>query len=80
LFKATPTEHKLKGLFLYGEDLPLTHQTFVDDTMRLGTPTVQEAQEFNQILDLSSLSQVWKLTELDLKHLSLTLLWLYKGK
>lgn len=43
-FKAMIFEKKnnIKGSCSFGEDLPLPHQQFVDDTMCMGIPTIHE--------------------------------------
>eukprot|EP00253_Pinus_taeda_P009202 PITA_09202 len=42
----------IKGLKLWGNNLPLTHQQFVDDIMLFGEPTVKEVKHLRRILDL----------------------------
>ncbi len=37
--------------FLAPSTLPLTHQQFCDETMHMGTPTIQEERNFMHILD-----------------------------
>eukprot|EP00253_Pinus_taeda_P017089 PITA_17089 len=44
--------NKIKGLKLWGNELPLTHQQFVDDIMLFGEPTVKEVRQLKKILDL----------------------------
>eukprot|EP00253_Pinus_taeda_P011910 PITA_11910 len=44
--------NKIKGLKLWGNNLPLTHQQFVDDIMLFGEPTVKEVKHLRRILDL----------------------------
>eukprot|EP00253_Pinus_taeda_P016827 PITA_16827 len=44
--------NKIKGLKLWGNDLPLTHQQFVDDIMLFREPTVKEVRQLKRILDL----------------------------
>eukprot|EP00253_Pinus_taeda_P014954 PITA_14954 len=44
--------NRLKGLKLWGNNLPLNHQQFVDDIMLFGEPTVKEVRHFRRILDL----------------------------
>eukprot|EP00253_Pinus_taeda_P031307 PITA_31307 len=46
--------NKIKGLKLWGNELPLTHQQFVDDIMLFGEPTVKEVRQLKKILDLFS--------------------------
>eukprot|EP00253_Pinus_taeda_P003073 PITA_03073 len=43
---------KIKGLKLWGNNLCLTHQQFVDDIMLFGEPTVKEVKHLRKILDL----------------------------
>eukprot|EP00253_Pinus_taeda_P031160 PITA_31160 len=42
---------KIKGLKLWGNNLCLTHQQFVDDIMLFGEPTVKEVKHLRKILD-----------------------------
>eukprot|EP00253_Pinus_taeda_P010222 PITA_10222 len=42
----------IKGLRLWGNDLPITHQQFVDDIMLFGEPTVWEVRNLKRTLDL----------------------------
>eukprot|EP00253_Pinus_taeda_P017716 PITA_17716 len=44
--------NRIKGLKLWGNNLPLTHQQFVDDIMLFGEPTVKEVRHLRRILDL----------------------------
>eukprot|EP00253_Pinus_taeda_P018479 PITA_18479 len=44
--------NKIKGLKLWGNNLCLTHQQFVDDIMLFGEPTVKEVKQLRKILDL----------------------------
>eukprot|EP00253_Pinus_taeda_P024774 PITA_24774 len=44
--------NRIKGLKLWGNNLPLTHQQFVDDIMLFGEPTVKEVRNLRRILDL----------------------------
>eukprot|EP00253_Pinus_taeda_P018718 PITA_18718 len=44
--------NKIKGLKLWGNNLCLTHQQFVDDIMLFGEPTVKEVKHLRKILDL----------------------------
>lgn len=44
--------NRIKGLNLWGNNLPLTHQQFVDDIMLFGEPTVKEVRYLRRILDL----------------------------
>eukprot|EP00253_Pinus_taeda_P014645 PITA_14645 len=50
--KQERTENRLKGLQIWGNNLPLTHQQFVDDIMLFGEPTVREVRHLRRILDL----------------------------
>eukprot|EP00253_Pinus_taeda_P019007 PITA_19007 len=43
---------KIKGLKLWGNNLCLNHQQFVDDIMLFGEPTVKEVKHLRKILDL----------------------------
>eukprot|EP00253_Pinus_taeda_P013029 PITA_13029 len=43
---------KIKGLKLWGHNLCLTHQQFVDDIMLFGEPTVKEVKHLRKILDI----------------------------
>eukprot|EP00253_Pinus_taeda_P023921 PITA_23921 len=42
----------IKGLRLWGNELPITHQQFVDDIMMFGEPTVREVRNMKKALDL----------------------------
>eukprot|EP00253_Pinus_taeda_P022541 PITA_22541 len=44
--------NKIKGLKLWGNNLCLTHQQFVDDIMLFGEPIVKEVKHLRKILDL----------------------------
>eukprot|EP00253_Pinus_taeda_P036048 PITA_36048 len=44
--------NRIKGLKLWGNNLPLTHQQFVDDIMLFGEPTVKEVKHLRRNLDL----------------------------
>lgn len=43
LVKAQVSKEKIKGLHIYGEDIPVSHQQFVDDIMLYGQATLKEA-------------------------------------
>eukprot|EP00253_Pinus_taeda_P026517 PITA_26517 len=43
---------KIKGLKLWGHNLCLTHQQFVDDIMLFGEPTVKEVKHLRNFLDI----------------------------
>eukprot|EP00253_Pinus_taeda_P033781 PITA_33781 len=43
---------KIKGLKLWGNNLCVTHQQFVDDIMLFGEPTVKEVKHLQKILDI----------------------------
>ena len=43
---------ELKGLKFHDGMTPQTHQQFVNDTMLMGHPSIQEAQSFKKILNL----------------------------
>lgn len=45
LIKAKVNRKQLKGLILWGNDLPLTHQQFVDDVMLYGQETFKEEKK-----------------------------------
>lgn len=45
---------RIKALQLWGNNIPLTHQQFVDDIMLFGEPTVKEVRHLKRILDLFS--------------------------
>lgn len=51
-FKREQRERKIKGLRLWGSNLPITHQQFVDDIMLFCEPTIKEAKGIKRILDL----------------------------
>lgn len=44
--------NNIKGLRLWGNNLPVTHQQFVDDIMLFGEPTVREIRQLKRILEL----------------------------
>eukprot|EP00253_Pinus_taeda_P024197 PITA_24197 len=44
--------NRIKGLKLWGNNLPLTHQQFVDDIMLFGEPSVREVRHLRRIWDL----------------------------
>eukprot|EP00253_Pinus_taeda_P036581 PITA_36581 len=50
--KQERTANRIKGLQIWGNNLPLTHQQFVDDIMLFGEPTVREVRQLRRILDL----------------------------
>eukprot|EP00253_Pinus_taeda_P027077 PITA_27077 len=50
--KQERTSNRIKGLQIWGNNLPLTHQQFVDDIMLFGEPTVREVRQLRRILDL----------------------------
>eukprot|EP00253_Pinus_taeda_P022654 PITA_22654 len=50
--KQEQTTNRIKGLQIWGNNLPLTHQQFVDDIMLFGEPTVREIRQLRRILDL----------------------------
>ena len=43
---------KIKGLRLWGNELPITHQQFVDDIMLFGKASLKEVRNLKKILDL----------------------------
>ena len=51
-FKKELQESKIKGLRLWGNNLPITHQQFVDDIMLFGEATLIEVRNMKRILDL----------------------------
>eukprot|EP00253_Pinus_taeda_P017343 PITA_17343 len=50
--KQEQSANRIKGLKIWGNNLPLTHQQFVDDIMLFGEPTVREVRQLRRILDL----------------------------
>eukprot|EP00253_Pinus_taeda_P035979 PITA_35979 len=56
VIKSANVEGKIQGLKLTLNGDSLTHQQFVDDTMLQGTPTVNEAKSFKQILNEFSMA------------------------
>eukprot|EP00253_Pinus_taeda_P015313 PITA_15313 len=50
LVKAQVARDQLKGLRIYGNDILVTHQQFVDDVMLYGQATLKEAQQIVKIL------------------------------
>jgi len=52
MIKAHLAERKLQGLKLWGPQLPLTHQQFVDDILLFGMATLQECKAIINILDI----------------------------
>eukprot|EP00253_Pinus_taeda_P013830 PITA_13830 len=52
LIKKEREANRIKGLKLWGNNLPLTHQQFVDDIMLFREPTVKEVRHLRRILDL----------------------------
>eukprot|EP00253_Pinus_taeda_P011982 PITA_11982 len=50
--KQEQSVNRIKGLKIWGNNLPLTHQQFVDDIMLFGEPTVREVRQLRRILDL----------------------------
>eukprot|EP00253_Pinus_taeda_P015299 PITA_15299 len=50
--KQERVDGNIKGLRLWGNDLPITHQQFVDDIMLFGEPTVREVRNLKKALDL----------------------------
>jgi len=51
-FKKEQRERKIKGLRLWGNNLPITHQQFVDDIMLFCEATIKEVRNMKRILDL----------------------------
>lgn len=45
-------ENRIKGLRLWGNNLPITHQQFVDDIMLFGKATLKEVRHLKRILEL----------------------------
>lgn len=45
-------EKKLKGIQLWGNNLPITHQKFLDDIILFGKASLREARRIKAILDL----------------------------
>jgi hypothetical protein len=50
IIKETTTQGRWTWINLHGEDQATTHQQFVDDTMLMGTPKVDEAHAIKQFL------------------------------
>ena len=50
MIKATTKRVDIKGLMIHPEADTQTHQQFVDDTMLMGHPSVQEARAFKKCL------------------------------
>jgi hypothetical protein len=48
--KVVVTSNKLRGLHLHNDDQSFSHQQFVDDTLLMAQPTIQEAKAIQQIL------------------------------
>jgi hypothetical protein len=48
--QASIENHTLAGLPLHGIDPPISHSQFVDDTLMMGSPMVQEAQKILSIV------------------------------
>ena len=51
-FKKELRERKIKGLRLWGNNLPITHQQFVDDIMLFSEVSIKEVRGIKRILDL----------------------------
>ena len=51
LIKARVSSGKLKGLRLWGEELTITHQQFVDDVMMYSQANPKEAKKLVEILE-----------------------------
>lgn len=51
-FKKEPRYRKIKGLKPWGNNLPITHQQFVDDIMLFCALSLREVKRVKQILDL----------------------------
>ena len=45
-------EKRIKGIKLWGNNLPVTHQQFVDDVMLFGEVSVKEVRNFKRILEV----------------------------
>eukprot|EP00253_Pinus_taeda_P033403 PITA_33403 len=50
-FKKEQRERRIKGLKLWGSNIPITHQQFVDDIMLFCEATVKEVKGIKRILD-----------------------------
>eukprot|EP00253_Pinus_taeda_P017009 PITA_17009 len=50
--KKERTTDNIKGLRLWGNELPITHEQFVDDIMLFGEPTIREVRNLKKVLDL----------------------------
>jgi hypothetical protein len=48
--KSAVSQHKITGLCLHGDNLLVSHQQFVDDTILMGILTVKEAHAIKQVL------------------------------
>lgn len=48
---ALVAQGKIKGLRHYGNDLPISHQQFANDTMLMGVPIEREARALKLILE-----------------------------
>lgn len=51
LIKASVCNRKLKGLSLWGEELTITHQQFVDDVMLYSQANLKEVKKLLEILE-----------------------------
>ena len=45
-------EKRIKGIKLWGNNLPITHQQFVDDVMLFGEVSVKEVRNFKRVLEI----------------------------
>eukprot|EP00253_Pinus_taeda_P035368 PITA_35368 len=51
-FKKEQRERKIRGLKLWGSNLPITHQQFVDDIMLFCEATIKEVKGIKRIMDI----------------------------
>lgn len=75
LIKSMITNGTIKGLCLYGYDLPLTHQQFVDDTMLMDIPCAWEAHAIRQVLSDFTVASGMYINFLNNRSIFLTLTW-----
>lgn len=70
--KAISLETRIKGIWLFGYDLSLTHQQCMDNTLGMWSPMVQEAQEFTKFMELCSTSLGMDINKNKFKYIYLT--------
>ena len=66
-FKKELRERKIKGLRLFGNNLPITHQQFVDDIMLFCEVSIKEVRDVKKILDMFMRQEVFLLYINDVK-------------